>query len=173
MPNQGRLAYAAWIIVRAGSILNRLFLAAVLLGLVLSWILIRPFEALLSQSNPDADVHSMIMGMRLEMLIGIVASLATIRLLFALKAILGSARAGDPFMASNANHFQTMGWALLTLQLLDIPAALLGHFFPSLGSAAPNGDVSLGGWMAVLLLFVLARVFAAGTAMRDDLEGTI
>jgi hypothetical protein len=29
------------------------------------------------------------------------------------------------------------------------------------------------GWLAVLLLFVLARVFDYGTRMRDDLEGTV
>ena len=29
------------------------------------------------------------------------------------------------------------------------------------------------GWLAVLLLFVLARVFNHGTRIRDDLEGTV
>ena len=29
------------------------------------------------------------------------------------------------------------------------------------------------GWLAVLLTFLLARVFAEGTLMRDDLEGTV
>lgn len=28
-------------------------------------------------------------------------------------------------------------------------------------------------WIAVLLLFVLARVFAHGAQMREDLEGTV
>jgi hypothetical protein len=32
---------------------------------------------------------------------------------------------------------------------------------------------SITGWLAVLLLFVLARVFDQGTRMRDDLEGTV
>ena len=32
---------------------------------------------------------------------------------------------------------------------------------------------SVTGWLAVLLLFVLARVFDHGTRMRDDLEGTV
>lgn len=66
-----------------------------------------------------------------------------------------------------------IGWALIVLQLLDIASILLDRRFPSLGSAAPNGDVSIGGWMAVLMAFVLSRVFAAGSAMRDDLEGTV
>jgi hypothetical protein len=37
------------------------------------------------------------------------------------------------------------------------------------GGWTPN----LAGWLVTLLVFVLARVFAAGTAMRDELEGTI
>jgi hypothetical protein len=32
---------------------------------------------------------------------------------------------------------------------------------------------SINGWLAVLLTFLLARVFAQGTRMRDDLEGTV
>ena len=30
-----------------------------------------------------------------------------------------------------------------------------------------------GGWIAVLMVFVLSRIFSAGAAMRDELEGTI
>ena len=32
---------------------------------------------------------------------------------------------------------------------------------------------SISGWLAVLLTFLLARVFAEGTLMREDLEGTV
>ena len=32
---------------------------------------------------------------------------------------------------------------------------------------------SINGWLAVLLTFLLARVFAEGTLMREDLEGTV
>jgi hypothetical protein len=31
----------------------------------------------------------------------------------------------------------------------------------------------INGWLAVLLTFVLAAVFAHGTRLRDDLEGTV
>jgi hypothetical protein len=34
-------------------------------------------------------------------------------------------------------------------------------------------DFSLTPWLAVLLLFVLARVFEQGAHMREDLEGTV
>ena len=36
-----------------------------------------------------------------------------------------------------------------------------------------DAGFSINGWLAVLLTFVLARVFAVGTVMREDLEGTV
>ena len=36
-----------------------------------------------------------------------------------------------------------------------------------------NAGFSAAGWLAVILTFVLARVFAEGTHMREDLEGTV
>jgi hypothetical protein len=36
-----------------------------------------------------------------------------------------------------------------------------------------NGNFDLTGWLAILLLFVLAQVFLEGTRMREDLEGTV
>jgi len=35
------------------------------------------------------------------------------------------------------------------------------------------GDFDLTGWLAILLLFVLAQVFLEGTRIREDLEGTV
>ena len=36
-----------------------------------------------------------------------------------------------------------------------------------------NAGFSINGCLAVLLTFLLARVFAEGTLMREDLEGTV
>jgi hypothetical protein len=36
-----------------------------------------------------------------------------------------------------------------------------------------DAGFSVPGWLAVILTFVLARVFAEGALMRKDLEGTI
>ena len=112
-------------------------------------------------------------GLRLMMVLGIVMALAIDRLFAALKQIIETARAGDPFIAANALRLQTIGWALLTLQLLAVPAALIEKFFPGMGMGTPDSAFSVGGWLAVLMVFVLSRVFAAGSAMRDDLEGTV
>jgi hypothetical protein len=36
-----------------------------------------------------------------------------------------------------------------------------------------DAGFSVNGWLAVVLIFVLARVFAEGALMREDLEGTV
>ena len=36
-----------------------------------------------------------------------------------------------------------------------------------------DAGFSVNGWLAVLLTFLLARVFAEGALMRDDLAGTV
>ncbi len=159
--------------VRIATWANGLFLIAVSLGLLLSCILRTPFATLLIQQRPGNDVHSEMTGLRLLMLLGGAMAVATGFLLAALTQIIASAGEGDPFIAANAPRLRSIGWSLLALQLLDIPGDLLQKFFPSLGSGAPDVTFSPGGWLAVLMVFVLSRVFAAGTAMRNDLEGTV
>jgi hypothetical protein len=65
-------------------------------------------------------------------------------------------------------------WALLTLQLFSLVIAGIGKAVSS--PAHPvhlDAGFSINGWLAVLLTFLLARVFAEGTRMREDLEGTV
>ena len=173
MQNRDRLTGSAQFVVRLAWIANRVFLFGVTLGLLASWIFQAAFAGLVDHWLPGADIQSAMTGMRLLMLLGCAMALATDRLLVTLADIIATARAGDPFIAANADRLQRIGWCLLALQLCEIPGILIGRYFPSMGSAAPNGDISIGGWIAVLMVFVLARVFAAGSAMRDDLEGTI
>jgi hypothetical protein len=173
MTERDRLVWSAAAIVRAARIANRLFLAAVGIGLGATWLVPGFFAALLAKADPATDLPAALLGLRLLMLIGIVMAIATDRLLAAMAAIVVSAGEGDPFVPGNAGRLRVIGWALLTLQLLDIPCALLARFWPSLGSAAPSGDISVGGWVATLMVFVLARVFAAGSVMRDELSGTV
>ena len=173
MNNRDRLTGSAQFVVRLAWNANRIFLLGVTLGLLASWVFRTQFAGLVGHSLPGADVQSAMTGMRLLMLLGIAMAVATDRLLATLADIIATARAGDPFIAANADRLQRIGWCLLALQLCEIPGILIGRYFPSMGSAAPNGDISIGGWISVLMVFVLARVFAAGSAMRDELEGTI
>ena len=153
---------------------NRAFFCGVILLLIATFDLL---HALPATSSPvhvaPADLASALTGLRLLMLIGLAEAIGTEILLRALAQIIATTSVGDPFIAANARRLQTIGWALLGLQLLDIPCALLDKFWPSLGSAAPGASFSPGGWLAVLMVFVLSRVFAAGSTMRDELEGTV
>ncbi len=173
MLEKDRLIKTSRFVVRTGFIVNRLFVAAVALGLLLSWIFSSQIAALLLQQNPGTDVRSEMTGLRLMMLLGIATSIAIDRLFVALTQIIETARAGDPFIAANARRLQTIGWALLALQLLNIPAALLEKYFPSMGMGTPDSAFSAAGWLAVLMVFVLSRVFMVGSTMRDELEGTV
>jgi hypothetical protein len=74
-----------------------------------------------------------------------------------LLAIVETVRAGDPFVAANALRLQAIAKAVST------PAHPL-HL---------NAGFSISGWLAVLLTFLLARVFAEGTLMREDLQATV
>ena len=94
-----------------------------------------------------------------------------------LRRIVDSVALGDPFVPVNADRLRNMAWLALAIQAIAIPATKLAIWF----DAAPHkpnvhhGDdgLSLGALLLVLILFVLARVFRTGTAMRDELEGTV
>src|SRR5687768_5551771 len=114
------------------------------------------------------------MGLRSIAALGLVAIPLNYACLKRLLAIVETVRAGDPFVAVNADRLQTIAWALLVLQLLSV---IIGAIGKSLSTPAHPVDLdagfSINGWLAVLLTFLLARVFAEGTRMRDDLEGTV
>ena len=95
-------------------------------------------------------------------------------LLKRLLAIVDTVRAGDPFVAANADRLRTIAWALLALQLLSLVIGAIGKSIST--PAHPvhlDAGFSINGWLAVLLTFLLARVFAEGTVMREELEGTV
>jgi hypothetical protein len=58
--------------------------------------------------------------------------------------------------------------------MLSIAIAAIGRLI-STPEYPVNLDAgfSINSWVAILLTFVLARVFAEGTLMREDLEGTV
>ena len=88
--------------------------------------------------------------------------------------MVDTVRAGDPFVAANAYRLQAIAWSLLALQLLSITIAAIAKAISTPENPVQiEAGFSLNGWIAVLLTFVLARVFAEGTLMREDLEGTV
>ena len=114
------------------------------------------------------------MGLRAIAVLGLVAIPLNYVVLKRLLAIVETVRAGDPFVAANASRLQAIAWALLALQLLSL---VIGAIAKSVSTPAHplhlDAGFSINGWLAVLLTFLLARVFAEGTLMREDLEGTV
>jgi hypothetical protein len=116
----------------------------------------------------------LILGMRLIMVIGIGSVPLAHILLARLLAIVETVRRGDPFVAGNAARLQTTAWALLGLELLHLGVGAIAAAASTPSQPLDlDWNFSIAGWLAVLLLFVLARVFDYGTRMRDDLEGTV
>ena len=162
----------AYVVLRTLIVMNWLMGAAILALLVVvpngHWIM-AAFKL-----SPSPDTDRLIMGLRAIAALGLAVIPLHYAVLKRLLAIVITVRAGDPFVAANANRLQTIAWALLALQLLSL---VIGAIAKTVSTSAHPLDIdagfSINGWLAVLLTFLLARVFAQGTLMRDDLEGTV
>jgi hypothetical protein len=120
------------------------------------------------------DARPIMIGLRAIAALGILAVPLGQVILVRLLRMVETVGRGDPFVAANAYRLHAIAWALLALQLLSIAVAVIGRLIAS--KAFPihlDAGFSINGWLAVLLTFILARVFAEGALMREDLEGTI
>jgi hypothetical protein len=114
------------------------------------------------------------LAMRGIMVVGLGGAFIAHRILTGLLQIVESVGVGDPFVVENAARLQAIAWWLLGAELLHL---LVGALAGIASTPAQPIDIdwtfSFTPWIAVLLLFVLARVFAHGARMREDLEGTV
>jgi hypothetical protein len=160
-------------VLKALTVLNIAYGTGILILLIASFVAAGPlFSALTGKSVHQAS--DAIQGMRLMMIVGIAAVPVAHVILARLRAMLVTVRAGDPFVLENARRLNAIAIALLALELLHL---VVGGIAKSDAFAAVGINVdwsfSLTPWVAVLLLFVLARVFEHGARMRADLEGTV
>ena len=162
----------AHVVIRILIVLNWLGGAAILALLAVmpneQWIM----AAFKIPPSPDAD--RLVMGLRAVAALGLATIPLNYIVLKRLLAIVGTVREGDPFVAANASRLQTIAWSLLALQLFSIVIGAIGKAVST--PAHPvhlDAGFSINGWLAVLLTFLLARVFAEGTLMREDLKGTV
>jgi hypothetical protein len=162
----------AYVMLRILIVLNWLSGAAIFTLLVAMptrrWIM----SAL--ELSPSPEAERLILGLQVIAVLGLVAIPLNYAVLKRLLAIVQTVRAGDPFVAANASRLQAIAWVLLALNLLSI---VIGGIAKAVSTPAHplhiDAGFSINGWLAVLLTFLLARVFAEGTLMREDLEGTV
>jgi hypothetical protein len=168
-PDTGALSVSHKVL-RVLIVTNWLFGAAIL-GLLIWTFLAAEFvaRALGTDESPRA-----VIGMRLIMVVGILAAPVTNAILTRLLSIVETVRAGDPFVTENASRLQTIAWSVLALELTRFVVVGIANSVST--PARPvhiDLNLSVTPWLAVLLLFVLARVFDHGARMREDLDGTI
>ena len=124
--------------------------------------------------SPSLDAERVIFGLRAIAVIGLATVPLHYSVLKRLLAMVETVRTGDPFVAQNAHRLQTIAWILLTLQLLGLVIAAIAKTISTPEHPVDiDAGFSVNGWLAVLLTFLLARVFAEGARMRDDLAGTV
>jgi hypothetical protein len=153
--------------------LNWLFGAAIL-ALLIATIVAEQWTFTALGVPPSSEMRPVMMGMRAIAVLGLLAIPLNHAVLGRLLAIVETVRQGDPFVAANASRLQGIAWLLLALEILSLAIGGIGKAIST--SAHPlqlDAGFSPGGWLAVVLTFVLARVFAEGALMRQDLEGTV
>jgi hypothetical protein len=162
----------AYLVLRILIVANWLMGAAIVVLLVVSpneqWIM-AAFKL-----SPSPEAERLVMGLRAIAVFGLAAIPLNHSGLKRLLAIVETVRAGDPFVAANASRLQAIAWLLLALQLLSLVIGAIADAVAIPGHPLDiDAGFSINGWLAVLLTFLLARVFAEGTRMREDLEGTV
>lgn len=158
-------------VLPALTVLNALYGTGILLLLVASLVNPAALFAALAGRPATGDA---IRGMRFLMIIGLAAVPVAHVILTRLRAMVMTVRAGDPFVVENARRLNAIAIAVLALELLHLVVGVIvrSDTFAVLGIHI-DWSFSFTPWVAVLLLFVLARVFEQGARMRVDLEGTV
>ena len=171
-PSSSAALPIAYVVLRILIVLNWLGGAA-----ILALVVVMPNEQWIMSAfklSPSPEAERLVMGLRAVAVLGLVTIPLNYGILKRLLAIVETVRAGDPFVALNALRLRAIAWALFALQILSIVIGAIGKSISS--PAHPvnlDAGFSINGWLAVLLTFLLARVFAEGTLMREDLEGTV
>lgn len=156
--------------------LLRVFNLATGVGLVLaipaSFLFEPQFVAFFSKKPPSIDPSWLMPILRTWIVFALPMVAAVHVLLSRLLDVVETVGSGDPFVPENAMRLKTIAWCALALQVLEL---VFGVMAAAINAAGSNVEwkFSLTGWLAVVLLFVLARVFEEGTQMREDLEAMV
>src|SRR6185503_3347641 len=117
----------AYVLLRILIVVNWLGGAAILALLVVmpneQWIM-TAFKL-----SPSPEAERLVMGLRTIAVLGLAVIPLNYVVLKRLLAIVETVRAGDPFVAANADRLRAIAWALLTLQLFSIVIGAIAKVF--------------------------------------------
>lgn len=141
-------------------------------ALIVAFVATFPFEPLFreffSKGPARIDPGLLVPTLRVWMLLALPMVAAVHIQLSKLLEMIETVRAGDPFVPENAVRLKTIAWCQLALQLLGLTFGAMAAIMNAAGSNV-DWSFSLNGWLAMVLLFVLARVFEEGTRIRAEL----
>jgi hypothetical protein len=156
-------------------VLNALY--ALFIGGMLAATLLYPGLLFRALGVPEGEgAWELRTALRAIVVIGLIGAYVVYRVLRELLAMVDTVHSGDPFVAGNARRLEAIAWWVLAGEILRM---LVGAIAWAADKAVPSFGIdfdigfSFAPWLAVLLLFVLARVFEEGARMRADLEGTV
>ena len=163
----------AYVFLRILILLNWVFAGCVLALLVFTFV----NEAWTMKAlgvTGMSDAAQVMWAMRGIAALGVAAAVPNYMILTRLLKMVETVRAGDPFVAANAYRLHAIAWLLVAMQLISMTIAVIGRVISTKEHPFHlDAGFSLNSWLAIILCFVLARVFAEGTLMREDLEGTV
>jgi hypothetical protein len=163
----------AWVTLRILVVLNWFFCACIFALLAYTFVN-EPWTMKALGVTGFSDAGPVMWSMRAVAALGVVAALPTYMVLKRLLAMIRTVRVGDPFVAANAYRLQAIAWLSVALQFISITIGGIGKAISTPEHPFHlDAGFSLNSWIAILLIFILARVFAEGTLMREDLDGTI
>src|SRR3954447_12762957 len=108
----------AYVVLRILIVVNWVMGAA-----ILALLLLMPNEQWIMAAfklSPSPDAERLIMALRAVAVLGLVTIPLNYGVLKRLVAMVETVRAGDPFVAANAQRLQAIAWVLLALQLLSV-----------------------------------------------------
>jgi hypothetical protein len=163
----------AYVSLRILTVLNWLYGAAIL-GLVAFTFVNEPWFMKAIDIPTGTDARPIMTGLRAIALLGVAAVPLNHMVLTRLRRMVETVGRGDPFVAANAYRLHAIGWVLVALNLLSMVIGGIGKSISSKEFPLHlDAGFSVNGWLCVVFTFILARVFAEGTLMREDLEGTV
>jgi hypothetical protein len=151
-----------------------LLMGALILALLIASLISEAWVMRALGAGPPQGNSMLFVGMRLIMVIGLGAVPVAHFILTRLLAIVETVSVGNPFVVANAARLQGIAWAMLGLELMHFAVGIVAAIVSTASAPLNIGwGFSLTRLLAVLMLFVLARVFEQGARMREELEGTV